>query len=114
MLLTQVTAPPLQRGHYPFFTFSDNHEVNVVPPSSTILMPSMGDHNVTDSGHYSRNNNEDEEFVVIECPIATSRRPLVTSSAAETSLRDQLTDVANNGVQTDLETAKSSLNSVPH
>ena len=80
-------------------------------------MPSMRDHNDADSGHYSRNNNEDEEFVVIECPITTSRRPLMTS-AAETSFRDQLTNspiaATNDGVQTDLETTKSSLNSLPH
>ncbi|XP_065905122.1 cysteine protease ATG4D-like [Dysidea avara] len=113
----KVTAPPLQRGHYPFFTFSDNHEVNVVPPSSTILMSSMRGHNDVDSGHYSRNNNEDEEFVVIECPITTSPRPLVTSTAG-TSSQHHLTDppiaATNDGVQTDLETTKSSLNSVPH
>ena len=80
-------------------------------------MSSMRGHNDVDSGHYSRNNNEDEEFVVIECPITTSPRPLVTSTAG-TSSQHHLTDppiaATNDGVQTDLETTKSSLNSVPH
>ena len=77
----------------------------------------MRDHYDTDSGNHSHYtiDNEDEEFVVIECPITPTRRPLVTSTT-ETSAQDKPTDspdaASNDAVQTDLET-KNSLNSVP-
>ena len=110
----QVVSPPLQRGHYPFFTFSDGRESSVVvpPPSSTFTLSIRRESDTMDSGN-------DDDFVVIEC--ASNRSPVSTSDAVAmgscepdtTKSRDP--PVESNYVVVDSQTISNehSLNSAP-
>ena len=117
MHISQVVTPPLQRGHYPFFTFSDDRESSVVaPPSSTFTLSMRRHSDTTDDNP----NNSDDEFVVIECtksksPDSTSDMVVVGSCELNTTASCD-PSVQSDPAVVDSETipTKHSLNSVPH
>ena len=117
---SQVISPPLQRGHYPFFTFSDDRESSVVaPPSSTftISMRRQSDTMDFDSGNPG---NSDDEFVVIEC--TKSKSPdlssdmVVVGSCEPNATTSRDPSVQSDPAVVDSETIPTeySLNSLPH
>lgn len=109
-----MVAPPLQRGHYPFFTFSDESESNVVPPpSSTFTLSMRQESDTPDSGHPS---NSDEDFVVIEYPVnnSTSEQVVVGSCEPQGMAGDPPAESDTIVLNSETTPAKHSLNSVPH
>ena len=111
----QVVSPPLQRGHYPFFTFSDGRESSIVvpPPSSTFTLSIRQQSDAMDSGN-------DDDFVVIECaannqsPDSTSDAVVVGSCEPDTMTSLDSPAESNSYVVVDSQTTEHSLNSTPH
>ena len=70
----QVLAPPLQRGVYPFFSFSDQHLGSVLDSSMAMqlgsITPESSPHETT-----QHEQNQEESFVVVECRTHSPPEP---------------------------------------
>lgn len=116
----QVVTPPLQRGHYPFFTFSDDHASSVVTPPSSTFTLSMRRQSDTADFNSDNPNNSDDEFVVIEC--TKSKSPdlmsdmVVVGSCEPNATTSRDSSVQSDPAAVDSETTPTqySLNSSPH
>ena len=70
----QVLAPPLQRGVYPFFSFSDQHLGSVLDSPVAMqlgtITPERSHHKTT-----SHEQQNEESFVVVECRTHSPPEP---------------------------------------
>ena len=113
-----MITPPLQRGHYPFFTFSDDRESSVVAPPSSTFTLSM--RRQSDTADFDNPNNSDDEFVVIECtktkPPDSTSDVVVVGSCEPNATASRDPSVQSDPAVADSETIPNeySLNSSPH
>jgi hypothetical protein len=61
----KVLAPPLQRGHYPFFSFNPQRLNDIVTPDVSIIDPSP--YRLTRTWTDTNTDPSDDEFVILDC-----------------------------------------------